>query len=92
MSRRSKKENVEGESLEHGGDKPGGDERPPVLVGRIQSEEQARALVKTLYTVPEGNRLVLVTEDRNVFWKDSEGSAVNHAQKHNLKLFRLQWD
>lgn len=87
-----KKNSVEAESFGHSGDKPGGDERPPVLVGPIETEAQAISLVKTLYTVPEYCKTVIVTEDRNVFWQENASAAVNHAKKNNLKIFRLPWD
>lgn len=58
---------------------------------RITTEEQAVELVQSSYKVPEGCKVVLVTEDKNVFWQENEGSAVNHSQKQNLKLFRIQW-
>lgn len=56
---------------------------------RITTEAQAKDLIKD-YKVPVGCRVVIVTEDRNVFWQDNEGSAQNHAQKNNLKLFRIE--
>jgi len=83
---------VEGEDLKHNGGKPDGGESPSALVGPIDSEEKARAFVKAFYAVPSGCRLVIVTEDRNVFWQENASSAVNHAQKKKLKLFRLSWD
>ncbi len=89
MAKKVKENDVDGGSLQHSGDKPA--EQSAGLVARIETEEQARALVKTLYDVPEGCKVVIVTEDRNVFWQQSESSAVNHAQTHNLKLFRLSW-
>ena len=88
-----KKDSVKGESLEHDGDKPAEVvNAPSALVSSIQTEEQARALVKTLYAVPNGCKTVYVTEDRNVFWQDNRPSAVNHAQRRKLKLFTLSWD
>lgn len=62
------------------------------IPSRITTEEQAIALVKSEYVIPEGMALILVTEDRTVFYQANETPAVNHAQKNNLKLFRLQWD
>jgi hypothetical protein len=59
---------------------------------RVTSEEEARILVSRKYQVPAGCRLVIVTEDCNVFWQQNTGSAVNHASKNNLKIFRLSWD
>jgi hypothetical protein len=59
---------------------------------RITTIEQARQLVKTNYSVPDGCLVVYVTEDRNVFWQENASSADNHAQRNNLKLFRLdEW-
>lgn len=60
-----------------------------VPVTRITTVEQAIELVKNEYTVPKDCKLVTVTEDRNVFWEENHSSAVNHAQKHNLKIFRI---
>jgi hypothetical protein len=57
---------------------------------RITTQEQAIELIRASYKVPEGCKIILVTEDKNVFWQENTGSAVNHAQKHNLKLFRIQ--
>lgn len=58
----------------------------------ILSEEQARKLVAANYSVPEGCKIVFVTEDRNVFWSENESSAINYSKRRNLKLFRLTWD
>ena len=60
-------------------------------VSRITNEAQAKEFLKD-YKVPENSKVVLVTEDKNVFWQENESSANNHAQKNNLKLFRIVWD
>ncbi len=84
-----KKDDADGASLQYSGDNPAEGKSSVGIVGRIETEEMARALVKTLYEVPKDCFIVFVTEDRNVFWQ--EVFAVNHAQKQNLKLFRLPW-
>lgn len=60
-----------------------------VTVSRITTEAQAQEHLKE-FTVPAGNKIAFVTEDRNVFWHENESSAVNHAERNNLKLFRIE--
>lgn len=61
------------------------------LPTRITSEAQAIALLRAKYKVTAGCKTVVVTEDGNVFWQNQASSGINHAQTHNLKLFRIQW-
>ena len=66
--------------------------KEPVAISapaRITTEEQARQLVTLNYQVPKDCLLVYVTEDKNVFWQENASSAINHAQRNNLKIFRL---
>lgn len=85
---KNKNRNVEAQAIDIAGQTP--DEVTAVPEpSRITTEAEAIAFVKKNYTVPEGCTVVLVTEDRNVFWEKNAGSATNHAVKHNLKLFRL---
>lgn len=59
---------------------------------RLSTDEEARTYVRENYTVPGNVKVVIVTSDKNVFWPENEGSAVSHALRNNLKLFRLKWD
>jgi hypothetical protein len=58
---------------------------------RLSSAQEAREYVLANYKPPVGSAVVIVTSDKCVFWQENEGSAVSHAQRNNLKLFRLQW-
>jgi hypothetical protein len=63
--------------------------KAPAVPSRILSEEDAKSLVASEYKIPEGVQFYCVTEDRNVFWQENESSAYNHAQRNNLKIFRI---
>lgn len=81
------KENISDVSQDVAGSEP--EVKAPAIPSRILSEEDAKALVAAKYKIPEGVQFCCVTEDRNVFWQDHESSAYNHAQRNNLKIFRI---
>jgi hypothetical protein len=84
-------DNVSEGSVDMAGSNQTGSEKvrfdPPSITGELE----ALTFVRENYIVPEGCRLVVVTEDKNVFWQENASSAANHAQKNNLKIFRLPW-
>lgn len=60
---------------------------------RITSQEDAVNFVKSSgLQIPAGCDTIFVTEDRNIFWKQDENAARNHAERQHLKLFTLnEW-
>jgi hypothetical protein len=58
----------------------------------IETKEQAREFVMNNYTVPAESKVVIVTQDKNVFWQANASDATNHAKNQKLKIFRLSWD
>jgi hypothetical protein len=63
---------------------------PVVVSNRINSEHDAIELLKREYAYLKGVP-VMVTEDRNVFTSEYMSSGANHADRNNLKSFRVQW-
>lgn len=60
----------------------------PVTVSRINSQAEAEELIKSYHHLVN-EKVLFVTEDRNVFIQRNESKAYNHAEKHNLKIFRI---
>lgn len=90
-NRKHYNETVEAKAVDNAGEVEPVQLKSEPVPSRITTEEEAISLVKSKYVVPDRCRCVLVTEDKNVFWHENTSSAVNHAQKNNLKLFRLKW-
>jgi len=85
---RPKKENAGESSLDIAGTEQA-ETSASALPDVIESEEDAKALVKAKYKVPIGVSVAFVTSDKQVFWQQNENSAHNHAVKNDLKLFRI---
>jgi len=58
-------------------------------VKSIESEQDAIDLIKREYPALIGKNL-LVTQDKNVFEPENISSGANHAEKNNLKSFRIK--
>jgi hypothetical protein len=60
----------------------------------ITSEASAKSFIKKGgFKIPKDTKVVFVTSDRNLFTGENESTAINHAQKQKLQIFRLtSWD
>lgn len=82
----------ETETIQEEQPKPEPEKQPEVLqTSSIETEEEARLHVEQHYIVPDDVSLVVVTQDKNVFYGKDAHSATNHAKARNLKIFRLSW-
>jgi len=55
----------------------------------LESKSDAVKLFNKNYKMPKGENVAYVTEDGQVFFKQSEGSAHAHAKQNGLKIFTI---
>lgn len=63
----------------------------PVLVSILTQEEAKKFVVDGNFDLGDA-KSVFVTEDKNIFTLENKIPAYSHAEKHNLKIFRVdEW-